>query len=59
MAHSGMGRRREMGKVPGRVGRVGERGRRERGKWRGGVGFAGVHSELGGMINYRSERAGG
>lgn len=52
-----------MGKVPGRVGGEGgdsgrEGGERE-GKWRGGVGFAGVHSELGGMINYRSERAGG
>ena len=35
---------------------AGERGRRERGKWRGGVCFAEVHSELGGMINYRLER---
>ena len=47
------------GESRGRRGRFGERGRRERGKWRGGVDFAGVHSELGGMINYRSERAGG
>ena len=38
---------------------AGESRGRERGKWRVGVGFAGVHSELGGMINYRSERAGG
>ena len=43
----------------GRGGRDGVRGRRERGKWRGGEGFAEVNKELGGMINYRSERAGG
>ena len=55
-----MGEAERKGKSAGESrGRVGERGRRERGKWRGGVGFAGVHSELGGMINYRSERAGG